>query len=237
MLRIVLRGTLTLPFIIASFPAFAHDAHSHKSSVTGSEGPPSAYAFPLPAPGSYDLPTIMVAAGGNVLDEKGRTHDLAQLLHNRVTVLAFIYTRCGDVCPTASLQISLLQDLATATPEVTNLMQLLSMSFDPDYDTPAVMAVYARTWRSPKKEAPEWQFLTAPDGATLAPLLVAYNQSIGPKPNKTSSPLQFYHIFRAFLIDRSGQVRNIYSLDFLDPNLVMTDIKTLLLEEKKAPIK
>jgi len=32
-------------------------------------------------------------------------------------------------------------------------------------------------------------------------------------------------------------VRNIYSLDFLDPNLVMTDIKTLLLEEKKAPIK
>jgi hypothetical protein len=66
---------------------------------------------------------------------------------------------------------------------------------------------------------------------------VAYNQSIGPKPNKTSSPLQFYHIFRAFLIDRSGQVRNIYSLDFLDPNLVMTDIKTLLLEEKKAPIK
>jgi cytochrome oxidase Cu insertion factor (SCO1/SenC/PrrC family) len=231
----VLRGAFAFPLIMASTFVVAHDAHLHDLSVGESKDPAPAYAFPLPAPGTYELPPIMAAAGGYVLDEKGRNHDLEQLLRGHVTVLAFIYTRCGDVCPTASLQLSLLQDLAAAAPEVANRMQLLSMSFDPDYDKPAVMAEYARAWRSAKKEAPEWQFLTAPDRVTLAPLLVAYNQSIGPKPNKSSSFHEFYHIFRAFLIDRSGQVRNIYSLDFLDPKLVMTDINTLLLEEKRAP--
>jgi len=134
----------------------------------------------------------------------------------------------------ASLQLSALQDLATETPEVAHGVRLLSMSFDPDYDTPVVIKEHARIWRSQKKGAPEWRFLTAPDRVALAPLLVAYNQSIGPKSDKGSSTSEFYHIFRAFLIDRKGKVRNIYSLDFLDPKLVVTDIKTLLLEEKGA---
>jgi protein SCO1 len=35
---------------------------------------------------------------------------------------------------------------------------------------------------------------------------------------------------RVFLIDAGGTVRNIYSLDFLDPNLVLGDVRTLLME-------
>jgi protein SCO1 len=228
---IMLRTTLILAFMASSIAALAHDTHSHGSSADAPENLSATYAFPLPEPGSYELPPIMRAAGGHVLDENGRNHDLAEMFRERVTVLAFIYTRCGDVCPMASLQLSLLQDLASKSPEFASRMQLLSMSFDPEYDTPAVMAEQAKIWRSPKKEAPEWRFLTAPDRVTLAPLLIAYNQSIGPIPNQSSSPEQFYHIFRAFLIDRSGQIRNIYSLDFLDPKLVIADIKTLLLEK------
>jgi cytochrome oxidase Cu insertion factor (SCO1/SenC/PrrC family) len=42
-----------------------------------------------------------------------------------------------------------------------------------------------------------------------------------------------YHILRVFLIDRSGQIRNIYSSGTLDPRLVVADVKTLLLEEAR----
>jgi protein SCO1/2 len=230
MFAIIIRMTLMLGFIASFTPVKAHDVSSHKSPGAPPSVVSAAYAFPVPEPGSYELPPIMRAAGGNVLDESGHSHNLTSMLRGRVTVLAFIYTRCGDVCPMASLQFSLLQDLATETPELASRMQLLSISFDPDYDTPAVMADYAQNWRSQKKAAPEWRFLTTPDRATLAPVLTAYNQSIGPKPSKASFSHGFYHIFRAFLIDRSGRVRNIYSMDFLDPKLVMTDIKTLLLE-------
>jgi len=35
-----------------------------------------------------------------------------------------------------------------------------------------------------------------------------------------------------FLIDGEGKVRNIYSYDVLDPRLVVTDIRTLLMEKQ-----
>ena len=41
----------------------------------------------------------------------------------------------------------------------------------------------------------------------------------------------FSHVLKVFLIDRQGRVRNIYSAAFLYPELVMADVKTLLLEE------
>lgn len=40
----------------------------------------------------------------------------------------------------------------------------------------------------------------------------------------------FYHPLRVYLIDSRQQLRNIYSFGLLDPRLVMTDVRTMLLE-------
>ena len=217
----------------ASFTAPAHDRHERAPDAGQPTGPSTGYAFALPKPGSYRLPAIRPAAGGSVLDETGREHDLTDLLQGRITVLAFMYTRCGDVCPTAALQLSLLQDLAAKDARLAQRMHLVSMSFDPDLDTPSVLAEYAAAWRSDETGAPEWLFLTAPDHSALAPVLAAYGQVVSAKPNPDAAGGPLYHIFRAFLIDASGQIRNIYSLDFLDPDLVITDIKTLILDQEQ----
>jgi hypothetical protein len=50
-------------------------------------------------------------------------------------------------------------------------------------------------------------------------------------PKDPQGPL--YHILRVFLIDREGRIRNIYSSATLDPRLILTDVKTLLLEKKE----
>jgi cytochrome oxidase Cu insertion factor (SCO1/SenC/PrrC family) len=104
------------------------------------------------------------------------------------------------------------------------------MSFDPEHDTPEIIAEHAALWRSSEAGAPEWHFLTAPDRTALAPVLAAYDQAVGPKtdPNAAGGPL--HHIFRAYLIDPLGQIRNIYSLDFLDPELVIKDVRTLIID-------
>jgi cytochrome oxidase Cu insertion factor (SCO1/SenC/PrrC family) len=217
----------------ASWAAPAHDLHERKQSADRPTGPVAGYAFALPEPGSYRLPAIRPAAGGSVLDERGRGHDLIDILQGRITVLAFMYTRCGDLCPTATLQLSLLQDLVANDQRLAQRMHLVSMSFDPDHDTPEVLAEYAVGWRSDQTGAPEWLFLTAPDRAALAPVLAAYGQAVSAKPEPDAAGGPLYHIFRAFLIDASGQVRNIYSLDFLDPDLVLTDIRTLILDQEK----
>lgn len=228
MARIPSCGALLFVLLALVGGAEAHEGHKPvEERRTG-----GTFAF-VPKPGTYQLPAVKRAAGGPVLDERGRAHDLADLLSGRITVLAFIYTRCGDACPTANLQMSLLQDLAAKTPALSGRVRLISMSFDPDYDRADVMAELAAQWRSADSQAPEWLFLTGRDGQTLAPTLAAYNQSVSVKPAQSpSGPLS--HIFRAFLIDREGRVRNIYSLDFFEPDLVLADLQTLLIDDRAS---
>lgn len=203
-------------------PGAAHDGHGE---ITPS-GPASAYAFPLPEPGSYRLPPIGPAAGGRVLTAEGASTDLAALLHGRIVVFSFIYTRCADTCPVATMQLAQLRELARRHPEVAARLRLVSMSFDPVHDTPAVMAEYGSLWRDGDDGGAEWLFLTAPDPAALLPVLEAYDQAVA-MPDADDPTGDLDHILRVFLIDEAGMVRNIYSMDFLDPNLVLTDIRTI----------
>jgi protein SCO1/2 len=212
-------------FAVGPFRAEAHEAHHDQAGAPDTAR--SAYAFPLPQPGTYRLPSIKAASGGRILDEQGQERDLADLFAGRVVVLAFIYTRCGDVCPTASARLAALQELATADPALSARMRLVSMSFDPDHDTPAVMTEYAAQWRSADPKAPDWPYVTAASRAALDPILTAYDQSVMRKPDQDGG---LYHILRVFLIDASGRIRNIYSLDFLDPDLVLNDIRTVLMD-------
>ena len=212
--------------LLAAGPAAAHDGRAHPAPVSG---PADNYVFAIPEPGSYSLPAIRQAAGGPVLDEYGRARDLADLVTGQVTVLAFIYTQCGDVCPTATLRLAQLQDLAARDPATAARLRLVTMSFDPENDTPDVMRKHAEQWRGPASE-PEWLFLTAADAASLVPVLAAYDQTVGRRPDPDDPTGALNHILRVFLIDAEGTVRNIYSLDFLDPNLVLNDIRTLLME-------
>jgi protein SCO1 len=225
-------GVLTLSLLAFAGGASAHDGHSTSSSAAAN----GAYAF-VPEPGTYRLPPIKKAGGGPVLDEQGAMHDLSDMLNGQITVMAFIYTRCADACPTASLQMSLVQDLAAQDRRLSRRMRLVSMSFDPDHDTPEVMAEHALQWRSASPQAPGWLFLTSPDRQSLAPILAAYNQTQGAMPEGQSSTGPLTHIFRAFLVDREARIRNIYSLDFLDPKLVLNDVRTLLLDDEspRAP--
>jgi protein SCO1 len=209
---------------LAGRPA-AHEGHRHDSAARR-----SAYAFPLAPPGSYRLPPIKAAAGGFVLDESGRGHELADLLREHITLLTFIYTRCGDICPTATLDMSRLQDLAGKDRHLAGRMRLITMSFDPEHDTPEIMREHAAQWRSADPAAPGWLFLTAPNGEALAPVLAAYNQTVARKRDAASAGGPLHHIFRAFLIDRQGLIRNVYSMDFFDPDLVLNDLRTVLLE-------
>jgi protein SCO1 len=227
MLRTVLFGI----FLVSGLAALPPDVEAHERHRA--EGPPvrSAYAFPIAKPGTYRLPPIKPAAGGEVLDESGRSHDLARLLSGRTTVLAFIYTRCGDVCPAATLDMSRLQDLAGNDRETSRRMQLVTMSFDPEHDTPEVMRAHASQWRSGDRNAPIWLFLTSPGPQTLAPMLKAYNQPVQEKADQASLGGPLHHVFRAFLIDKGGLIRNIYSLDFFDPELVLNDVRTILMEK------
>lgn len=226
--RALLFGAVLFAF---AADAAAHEGHKHPPGSGGR----SAYAFPMAAPGSYRLPPIKPAGRGAVLDDTGRPHDLGELFRDRTTVLAFIYTRCGDICPLAVSDMARLQDLAAKDPRLSRRTRLVAMSLDPEHDTTEVMRDFADQWRSADRAGPEWLFLTSPDAQAIAPVLAAYNQRVDRKHNPASPVGPLSHVFRAFLIDDKGVIRNIYSLDFFDPQLVLNDVRTLLLEGGPAP--
>jgi cytochrome oxidase Cu insertion factor (SCO1/SenC/PrrC family) len=211
-------------------PAWAHDGHKKAAPTQGSQA--AAYAFPLAEPGSYRLPAIRKAAGGRVLAAEDFSLDLAELLRGRIAIFSFIYTRCADICPVATMQLAQLRELAKEHPGLSESLRLVSMSFDPDHDTPAVMHEYGALWRTAGDGGADWLFLTAADRAALVPILAAYDQAVAPSPIDAGDPTGgLDHILRVFLVDRAGQVRNIYSMDFLDPKLLLADILTLQREK------
>jgi cytochrome oxidase Cu insertion factor (SCO1/SenC/PrrC family) len=75
--------------------------------------------------------------------------------------------------------------------------------------------------------------VTAADHPALDEILKAYDQPVMRKPGPGGDQ-GFHHILRVFLIDASGRIRNIYSLDFLAPDLVLNDIRTVLMDPDGA---
>jgi len=189
------------------------------------------YDYDPPALGSYALPPIKPAADGRVLDETGAERSLHALLHGKVSVVAFIYTRCADICPQAQMLLHELHGIASEDAGLRDELQLITISFDPEHDTPDVMAMNADAYRDPGKSA-AWRFLTTSGQAALRPILAAYDQPIGPKTDLDDPMGPLAHQLRVFLIDGEAKVRNIYSVGFLDARLVLTDVRTILAEPR-----
>jgi protein SCO1 len=190
--------------------------------------------YDAPAPGSYNLPVIKVAADGAVIESNGKALNLRDVIRGRVTVLSFIYTRCAapNACPYATNIMSQLHHLSVEDSALAKNMRLVSMSFDPDYDTPHRLAEYAEAMRN-ENSGCEWNFATAKSRTDLESILNAYGQAVDKRQNPADPQGPLYHILRVFLIDRDGRIRNIYSSGTLDVRLVLADVKTLLLEEAK----
>ncbi len=67
----------------------------------------------------------------------------------------------------------------------------------------------------------------------LQPLLADFDQWVAKLhfPDGRWSGL-FRHVLKVFLLDEENRVRNIYSVGFLDADLVLTDLRTLLVASK-----
>jgi len=187
--------------------------------------------FVPPAPGTYALPPLGVAADGSVLLDDGQTRRLYELIGAKVTVLSFIYTSCSDVngCPLAAYVLRGVAEQLQKDPTLKEQVRLLSISFDPEHDTPAVMSDYAARLVA---DGVDWRFLTTAGPVQIDPILSAYDQWVQKDYAADGRYLgSMSHILRIYLIDRQRRIRNIYTMSFLHADLLMNDIRTLLLDK------
>ncbi|RUL87748.1 SCO family protein [Tautonia sociabilis] len=81
-------------------------------------------------------------------------------LRGKVVVLTFVFTRCPDpnFCPLMDAKFAQLADRVARSPERTERVRLLSVSFDPEHDTPEVLASHARRVGA---DPPLWTYAVA----------------------------------------------------------------------------
>lgn len=219
----------------AATAARAHGSDGHaKGAIDRPQVAAPGYAslrFDPPDPGTYRLPPIARAPDGQVLTTDGSAASLHDLFADKYVVLSFIYTSCDDVngCPLATHVLSRLHRTMQKNPDLAEDMRLLSLSFDPQNDTPKVLRTYGENFAG--KGTDDWLFLTTESNDVLDPILAGYGQSVNRIYNeKGESTGRISHILRVFLIDPQRRVRNVYSVSFLHPDLVLADVRTLIEE-------
>jgi protein SCO1 len=126
-------------------------------------------------------------------DQSGRITKLSDL-RGKLIALQFIYTRCpvAEVCPRMAAGFATLQRRFGSDAG----LALLSVSLDPRYDTPSVLADYAKNW---KAEPEVWRFLTGSEEA-IASLAGRFGVVYWPEDGTLT------HTAHTVLIGRDGRI-------------------------------
>jgi cytochrome oxidase Cu insertion factor (SCO1/SenC/PrrC family) len=218
-------GTLLALWIgLAPAAVAGHGMEDHAALPPTPAGAP---LFEPPEPGSYELPPISRVPDYELLDPEGRPAPILGLASGEVAIVSFIYTSCSqaDGCPLALATLRRLDRQLAERSGLGSNVRLVTVSFDPARDTPHKMSEL----RSVLEPKGDWRFLTAPSDAKLAPVLRSFGQDVVRLAGAgETQAVVLRHVLKVFLVDASGDVRNIYSTGFLDPRLILGDVETLL---------
>ena len=124
-----------------------------------------------------------------LMDQQGRNVRLADF-KGRVVAVNFLYTRCPvpEVCPRLAAAFAYVHKRTDAA--------LLSITVDPVYDTPEILAAYARLWRA---DPDLWRFLTG-SPQQIAQVGREYGLVYWPEEGAVA------HTARTYVIGRDGIV-------------------------------
>lgn len=161
---------------------------------------------PLPPP----PPVLGTLPAFQLTDQEGRPFG-SQELAGRVWVASFIFTRCPTVCPAITRQMGLIQ---ARTRNLEPALHLVSFSVDPEHDTPARLAAYARVHHASPRM---WTFLTGSADAVQETVERGLRVSMG-KGREDGDPAsaEISHGTHLVLVDGRARIRGYYDPDAED---------------------
>jgi protein SCO1 len=157
-----------------------------------------------------------------LLDQDGNRFD-STALHGKVVVLNFIFTTCTDVCPLFTANFAQLQRILKN--EYAANLFLVSITTDPEVDSPKVLKAYAQRYGADFRN---WAFLTGSE-AQLTPVWKSFDVRVIKKGRGLVQ-----HTSLTTVIDRQG----IRRFNFFGEKWPLKDLlrdTSGLLEEKPKP--
>jgi protein SCO1/2 len=141
------------------------------------------------------LPVYDKVPDFTMTDSKGRPFRQSDMA-GKIWIVDFIYTFCPAECPLMSSRMKKLEGQIKGMSDV----RLLSISVDPERDTPPVLDKFANRWSAPNAQ---WTFITG--NAATVHLLAYQTFHVGDVINKMEHSTKFA------LVDRQGVIRGYYS--------------------------
>ncbi|AKF10683.1 SCO family protein [Sandaracinus amylolyticus] len=162
---------------------------------------------------------LMPIAPFELVDQDGRAFGSAQL-RGQVWIAGFAFTSCTSICPMLTSQMANLQRrLAERGDDV----QLVTITVDPETDTPARMRAYAEQYRADLRS---WSFLTGEPQRVRETIEQGFRRPIGARRD-VEGGYDILHSGDLMLVDRDGMLRGIYPTDQDGLDALMRDVGAL----------
>ncbi len=174
-----------------------------------------AVQYHVPTPGD-------VVPDFTLLNQSDKKIDLKQY-RGKVLLMTFIYTRCplADYCPRMSRNFAQIDQQLATDPKLYHDTHLLSVSFDPTYDTPKVLKSYggAYTGKYSKETFGHWEF-AAPSEKELPKMEQFFDVGVTPGEKGT-----LQHSLATVIIGKDGKVIAFYPTNDWSVATVLDQVK------------
>jgi protein SCO1/2 len=209
--------------INAKLVVFSNGAHLTDIRKVGTaplEKPPADVPNPTASSGFELLRPGDAAPDGKFLDQDGKRRHFGQFKGGPV-VMTFIYTRCPlpTFCPLMDRHFATLQKTLQADPALKNV-KLVTVSFDPATDTPAVLKKHAKSLDA---DLTRWTFLTG-DRDEVDQFAARFGVSVS---RALSDARDIAHNLRTAIIGADGTLVKVYTGNDWTPDQILADLKTL----------
>lgn len=150
------------------------------------------------------------------LDQENREVRLSDYRGQPVAI-TFVFTRCPvpEYCPAMMRNFGTVEKMLSADPSAPDSWQLLTISFDPEYDTPEVMKRYGNAFG---KRSENWSLLTS---TSLEPI-EGIAKNIGLKFGKKDD--SYLHNLRTIVLDPDGRITKIFTDESWSPEELVQEI-------------
>jgi len=151
-----------------------------------------------------------------LVDQNSRRFSL-DTLRGKAWAFTFIFTRCPlpEYCPRLSRHFAAAQRALSEEEGISVRCHFLSITIDPEFDTPARLAAYAKLYGA---DPARWTFATG-DPADLAKLSGAFGVEVA----RTGAQLD--HNLRTVVVDADGRVQRIFIGNEWEPEDLVRELR------------
>jgi protein SCO1/2 len=180
------------------------------------------------------VPTLLARAEQPELDDLGDVPAFSLVdqhgepftedaLRGHPTIVGFVFTRCDTICPVITMKMHWLQEKTADRKGAA--IKLVSISVDPEYDTPPRLQQYATRHEA---DSGRWRFLTGPKEAVHALVEGPFMNSMQDEGVTASGAPAISHSGYLLLVDGNLKIRGVYdSSDFNALERLMRDARYL----------